>query len=145
MARELYFVYNGKRYECGTVIICRHKSSNITYEVVFLCYNDEFNTFTYQGKNGGPLYSIDGKNFYDNFVGVKDEVCESIRDKFLQSIESSDKKNTLKEELMNDNILIAWIWYIFIMCIAIIFHWRVVIWLAATYIFIDYRNKELRK
>jgi hypothetical protein len=56
-----------------------------------------------------------------------------------------NKKHTLTEELSVEGLFIAWIWYIFIMVVAIIFNARIGIWLLASIIFFNYRNKKLKE
>lgn len=91
-------------------------------------------------------FIVDGKTYCYN------KIC------FYQIVLSKDaqknnkcKKNkyvkeiTLKEELNIDGMLIAWIWYLFIMAISIIFKGAIIIWIIASYIFFDYRKTKLKE
>ncbi len=56
----------------------------------------------------------------------------------------ANKKRTFKDELSIDGLLLAWIWYVLIMGVAVIFNDRIGIWALASIIFFDYRNKKLK-
>jgi hypothetical protein len=58
---------------------------------------------------------------------------------------NTPKQRTLKDELNIDGLLIAWIWYIFIMVIGTIFKGNIAIWIFTSIIFFNYRNKKLRE
>ena len=145
MARELYFTHNGKRYECGSIIILKDDYLGATRERVFLCHIPGSDSYLYQNKNGGVIYSINEKDFNNDLVEVKDEICIPIRDSFLQSTSGYNRAPTVIEELMDDNLLIVWIWYIFIVIVSIIFKGRIAIWALASFIFFRYRKRKLRE
>ena len=54
-------------------------------------------------------------------------------------------KATFKDECNIDMLLIAWVWYIVIMVVGVIFYGRLVIWAVASYIFFDYRKRKLKE
>lgn len=145
MARELTFVYNGKTYDCGTIIVFKGNGTCSDYTRVFLCYVPDTDSFWYQSQTGGTMYEISGHDFRDKLKEVKDEICVPIRDSYIKSTNGYNRAPTLKEELVDDNLLIAWIWYIFIMAVAIIFKDRIGIWILASYVFFKYRRKKLRE
>lgn len=145
MARELYFVHNGKQYDCGTVVVLKNDYLKVQYERVFLCYLVDADAVLYQRKDGGAISSMQGNEFRNNIVECKNEICTPMRDSFLQSTSGYNRAPTFKEELIDDNLLIVWMWYIFIMVVAIIFKDRIGIWILTSFVFFRYRIRKLRE
>ena len=145
MARELYFYHNKQRYECGTVVVLYDDYFKDTYERVFLYYLPDSDMFTLQRKEGGAWLGMSGREFRNNIIEVKNEICETMRNGFISKTGSYNRKPTFKEELMDDNLLIAWIWYVFIMGISIILNDCIAIWIFASFVFFKYRHKKLRE
>ena len=60
-------------------------------------------------------------------------------------IEKYNRKPTFKEQMDIPGLCLAFVWYIIVMFVAVIFNDRVGIWLIASLIFFSYRNNKLRK
>lgn len=145
MIKEFYFTYKDKQYECGSVVILKDDYFGTNYERVFLCHVLDSDNFLYQKQTGGPIYSMSGADFMRNIVAVKEEICTSARENFIRTTSGYNRAPTITEELTDDNLLIAWMWYIFIIIIAIIFKDRIAIWALVSFVFFKYRKRKLRK
>ena len=84
------------------------------------------------------------KMFYQIFVKIGDIVIDCC-DKANNNVMPNNQKHTFLQEIAIEGLLLAWMWYIFVMVIAFIFNSRIAIWILASVIFFDYRNKKLRK
>lgn len=140
--KQNYFVYKDKKYYSGTIVSLL-KISNISYSMYrenaeFLWYDTE--TKEYNVKICGKEYIYSKERFDNAFVGIHDHT-EVVINKW-----NKDKKRlTFFGELNVDGLFIAWMWYIFIMVVAIIFYDRFVIWFWASAVFFSYRNKKLKE
>jgi hypothetical protein len=136
--RQNYFIHNGKQYNSGDKVILDFllyktymmRNANAT----FLYYNPE--TREYHIEFYGEEYVYEEKLFYK-------KLCSGISPRAPTS--TNCKEYTFTNELNVDGLFIAWIWYIFIMAIAIIFYDRIAIWILASVIFFGYRNKKLKE
>lgn len=140
--RQNYFVYNGKRYNSGTIIVIKW-CNNITRTVLntratFIDYNTERKEYTVEVYGNKYVYTE------DKFLKVLCNVVDAD-DKINGNIQSEQKRYTFTDELNIDGLLIAWIWYIFIMVVGIIFHDRIGIWILTSVIFFNYRDKKLKE
>lgn len=140
--KQNYFVYNGNRYPSGTFITLSrydymaHKV--VDTKVKFLWYDTE--TKEYGIEIYGVEYNYKEDFFYSRFKGMYDP-NKTVR-KTQQKVEQS---HTFSDELNIDSLLIAWVWYIFIMCVGVIFYARIGIWIFASIIFFNYRDKKLKE
>lgn len=140
--RQNYFVYNGKRYNSGTIVVIAW-CNNITYTVsktraTFICYNTESKEYTVEIYGNQYVYAED--RFFKVLHYVVDANAETNR-----NIRKEPKSHTFADELNIDGLLIAWIWYVFIMAVGVIFYDRIGIWILASVIFFSYRNKKLKE
>ena len=140
--KQYYFLCNGHKYDTGTMI--RVKQFNyITgklneIDAKFISYNLENNKYELEINNATKQYS---KNDFDRvFCGIIGENNNKHHPPQL-----TQKKPTFQEELEIDGLLFAWMWYVFIMAIATIFYDRIGIWIFASVIFFNYRNKKLKE
>lgn len=91
-------------------------------------------------------FIVDGQTYCFNKVCFYQMVCDKpISKNGMYHTSNTPKQLTLAKELNIDGLLIAWIWYIFIMAIGTIFKGNIVIWAWASYVFFNYRNKKLRE
>ena len=140
--KQNYFVYNGKKYYSGTILHVL-KISDISYKMYrtnaeFLWYDTE--TKEYNIKIYDKEYTYNEKRFYNAFVGIYEHTEDVVK-----TYHKDKRKLTFFEELNIDCLFIAWMWYIFIMVTAIIFYDRIYIWIFASIIFFNYRNKKLKE
>lgn len=138
--RQNYFVYNGMQYNSGTVIVIRWFScvsrSLCDTNATFLYFDTDENKYFVDIY--GKTYEYTTKDFYNNFRRVYNK-----RNNTKQNI--APKEHTFIDELENDGLLIAWVWYIFIMMVAVIFYDRIGLWILTSIIFFNYRNKKLKE
>jgi hypothetical protein len=141
--KQTYFVYNDKRYDIGTIIIlyrfdiysrrvCRTKAKFVWYDAELKRYSVEIY---------GKEYIYEEESFKKDFLGI----YEPHKTSAVMQASTNHKTYTFSDELNIDGLLIAWIWYVFIMVVAIIFYARIGIWILASIIFFDYRNKKLKE
>lgn len=140
--RQNYFVHNGRKYYSGTIISLL-TISNISYSMYkanaeFLWYDTE--TKEYNVKICGKEYTYSEERFNNAFVGIYDHT-----EVVVNTCNKDKGKLTFFEELNIDGLFIAWMWYVFIMAVAIIFYDRIYIWIFASIIFFNYRNKKLKE
>lgn len=137
--KEKYFIYKGKRYNSGTTIViwwtCSYIKSVMRTSATFVEHdlsNDQY------------VVDIYGKKYFyskDHFFSV---LC-TVVDKEETNAPKAAKSHTFTDELNIDGLLIAWIWYVFIMAIGVIFYDRIGIWILASVVFFNYRNKKLKE
>lgn len=134
-----YFDYNGKRYHSGdTIDILWYTNGykNLRRHIgVFLDCDEEKDEYNFIVN--GINYCYNKQRFY-RMLYDKTAYLNKKNNKSIKDV-------TLKDEFNIDGLFIAWIWYIFIMGISIIFNIRVVIWIIASYIFFDYRKTKLKE
>ena len=137
-----YFVYKGKRYDTGTIVIlsrfdiyskriCDTKSKFLYYDTESCEY-----VFDIYGKE----YKYSEQYFNDNFVSIYDPEI-----KYTHAQQQQKNSHTISDELNIDGLFIAWMWYIFIMIVGFIFYDRIGIWIFASIVFFNYRNKKLKE
>lgn len=140
--RQDYFVYNNNRYPSGTIIIIKkydiyaHMLCNI--KAKFLYCDMERNEYFVEIY--GKEYKYGEQYFKDIFVCVYNQDIKATN-----IIKQTENKHTFSDELNIDGLLIAWIWYVFIMVVAFIFYDRIAIWIIASIIFFNYRNRKLKE
>lgn len=147
--REYSFIFNGCKYPSGTILKIK-SNDNVTgkevVEIAYFCYSmPEKNRYVYKIRE--TTHNVTKDYFYKILIGATNSTNESIANNF-QAEESriyTKPPNTFKDELNIDGLLIAWIWYVFVMAIAIIFNDVIGIWILASIVFFSYRNKKLRK
>jgi hypothetical protein len=135
--KQSYFVHNGRQYNTGDIILFRFFDGRIgkSYEtqVKFLYYDTE--TKEYFIEVYGKEYGYTENLFYRNMYGVVNPRAPAV----------NISEHTFSDELNLDGMLVAWIWYVFIMAVGIIFYDRIGIWILTSIIFFNYRNKKLKE
>ena len=129
-----YMKYKGKYYDVGT--ICKIKGTNGPKLVRFMGWhfqNDRWN-FELVDKNDYGLY-----NSY-NRSGVMDYCLEIVHPIYpdLTPVVSTKPDNPNKPPSWE--VEVAWIWYIAIMVVLVIFKDRWIGWIATTVIFFLWKN-----
>lgn len=136
--KQNYFVYKDRQYNAGDLVPFRFFDCRVgkSYEtkVKFLYYNTE--TKEYFVEVYGKEYSYAENIFYKNMCGTTSPRAPAA---------SSNNQHTFSDELNIDGLLIAWIWYVFIMAVGVIFYDRIGIWILTSIIFFNYRNKKLKE
>ena len=142
------FEYNGKRYGPGTIIIMKFYNGRLDRteeERVTFCFRttmrDEYDVQLPNGNVRG-MFKFE---FYDRIISVEDTVNPYVLQQTQVQTEKENGKPTFKDEMNIDGLFLAWIWYIFIMAVACIFHARFGIWTLASIVFFHYRKRKLRE
>lgn len=145
--KQDYFIYKGHKYNAGTIIKIRQYDS-IAYrpyetEAIFISCDPQKDKYEFKAKGHTYYYP---KSMFDNILlGVTNQLDTSCISVPQEQYNQKNKNPPLEKELNVDGLLIAWIWYIFIMIIATIFNGNIVIWMVVSVVFFRYRNKKLRE
>lgn len=137
--KENYFIYKGNKYNSGTMIIIRY-ACNISRTII----NTQATFIEHDLKNQRYVVEIYGKQYFyseEQFYSVLCTIVDNNKNKVYEEL----KECNFRDELSIDGLLIAWIWYIFIMLVGVIFYDRMGIWILASLIFFKYRNKKLKE
>lgn len=139
--KQDYVIYKGKRYNSGDTIDitwCTHGYKfPQNYKGIFIDCDEEKNEYN---------FTVDGQMYCFNricFFRIIRDVVDVNKNEYC--IDYAPKKKTFEDELNIDGMLNAWIWYIFIMGVAIIFKDCLGIWAITSIIFFNYRNKKLKE
>jgi hypothetical protein len=133
-----YFTYNGVTYHTGDIVkvfwYSIYAPTPKVKEAVFVSCDPEKDEYNF--KVDEKMYCYTQELFY-HMIYQNTEQSNMQNKAHLQG-------RTFVDELNMDGMLIAWIWYIFIMAIGVIFNDRIVLWIAASIIFFNYRNNKLK-
>lgn len=145
--KQNYFIYNGKRYNAGTIIKIKgfdHIScKSYEQEATFISYNPDNNRYQFRIKACTHSYP---KEMFDKvFLGVKDKVDTQYIRQSQEEYNRWHRKPTFEEEMNINGLFVAWIWYITIMLVLVIFNGRIFGWIGASIIFFDYRKRKIRE
>ena len=139
-----YFICDGKYYQSGTVIKVRSPSivraGSPETHAVFISYDDSKDIYSFCAN--GCTYHYNSKQFNNIFISVV-QACNTSTFAVIKPEISCTQK--MENEMNIDALFIAWIWYIFIMLMAIIFNERLFIWIFTSIIFFQYRDKKLKE
>lgn len=140
--RKDYFVYNGKQYNTGTIIILKRfdcvSRRLCNTKATFLYFDPDKNEYTV--KIYGTEYVYTEEKFHKIFVCIYEE-----RKQTENMVNKTNVSHNFSDELNVDCLLIAWIWYIFIMAVGVIFYDRIGIWVFTSIMFFSYRNRKLKE
>lgn len=136
---EKWFAHNGKIYKEGTIIKIKHGDK--IQEATFLWHDIERNNYIYQTftNNCYCLHTKHKDVFYANLIDVTCNIDSHY------TAPDRRAKWTYRKELEINGMLLAWMWYVFIMFISVLFYDRIWIWIFTSIIFWNYRDKQLRK
>ena len=118
-------MYNGKKYDSGAVIVIDKYNcyDYKPYKIFATFLNYDTDTNIYSLKIGDNIETYHEKEFKQIFHGVQKGVYNN-----------QNKELSFKKELEIDGLFLAWIWYVFIMAVAIIFNGRIGIWILTSII-----------
>lgn len=144
--KQNYFIYNDKKYYSGTVIEMQRydwklKRTQIQ-EMIFIYRDPEIQKYLLKTNYDCDLDLYSYQEFNDKLITITNKInIDRIRIEY----EWHFPKHTLNKELKIDGMFIAWVWYVFIMLLLVIFNGRILGWILVTFIFTKYRNEKLRK
>ena len=138
--KQNYVIFKGKRYNSGdTMDILWYTNgykSAYPYTGTFLDCDEEKDEYR---------FVVDGIIYCYNKVRFNRIIRKDTPIQELSNGKREPKKATFQEELNIDGLLIAWIWYVFIMAVATIFKGAICIWVIVSYIFFNYRKTKLKE
>ena len=138
--KQNYFVYNGKQYNTGEIVTIRffnHKTKKMcNAKAIFLHYDTDKKEYVVEIYGNEHSYTED--RFYKSLCNLEDVHTS-------KEARAAPIHHTFADELNIDSLLIAWIWYIFVIAVAVIFYDRIVIWVLASVVFFNYRNQKLKE
>ena len=144
--KQNYFIYNNKTYHAGTIIIINKfdhvLGTNKQIEATFCYYLTDKDLYVCKVQNAVFNYKPD--KFYNAIISVTDKADAEYTNRLCDKTNSNNETRTFANELEIDGMLIAWIWYVFIMALAIIFKDRIAIWIFTSAIFFSYRKKKIK-
>lgn len=142
------FEYNGKLYGAGTIITMKFyngRLNRVEEKKVPFCYRTTIrDAYAIQLPNGN-IREFLKENFYKDIISVEDTINSYVLQQAQTQLEKENRKPTFKDEMYIDGLFFAWIWYVFIMAVAVIFHARIGIWVIASILFFKYRKRKLRE
>ena len=142
MNRQNYFVHNGKTYYTGTIIKVRDWASSIDrnaiINVAFVYIDlDNGGRYVYSKINNSQRKNVSVPE--EMFFNILVEVTDNVNIKTRMPIKKYRKDYEIP------GLFIGWVWYIFIMGIAILFKDCIGIWALASIVFFPWRHKKLEK
>lgn len=146
-----YFVYNGRARPSGTIIKMRLKNNVLKTESIkemVFCNISGDNIYGCREIATKTIHFFSEENFFESLVDVTDQTHQSFKDaeaKKQMRIEKYNHMPTFKEQMEIDGLGLAWVWYILIMAVSVIFNGCIVIWIISSVIFFNYRKKKLRE
>lgn len=139
--KQYYFMHNGKRYEPGTIL--KIKPYCKAEELYFEWYVPESDlyVFEYIGPHGRVGVGMRGTELQQYLICVTDEVDQCVARKHAMRMENN--KLTFTKELEIDGMLIAWLWYIVLMAVTLLFNGFYFYWAIISFCFFIYRYGKL--
>lgn len=140
--KQDYFTHDGIKYNTGTIVVIlrfNYITGRLHKEnAKFIYFDTDTNEYILEIERQNVTYTPE--RFNKLFV----EVYNPNKQK-TANVQSQPKQHTFSDELHMDSLLIAWFWYVFIMAVGVIFYDRIGIWILASVIFFNYRNKKLKE
>lgn len=147
--KQYYFMYHGVRVDSGAVLKIKPWRNNINdqyvEEVTFEWYIPEKDLYVlrYENINGTKGASMDGSTFRRYFIGLPGKVNEQVVREHNMRMENSQL--TFAQEINIDGMAIAWLWYIVLMGVTLIFNGFYLYWIFISACFFLYRYGKLKE
>ena len=125
-----YFVYNGKKYYTGTVVILKTGQNNVGS---FICHNLKNDLYVFN--ISGRRYHFRTNDFERVVVSITDQVDENVHMPVQKTFKDSDIPG----------LLLGWVWYIFLMAICTLFKGNVCFWVVISVLFFTWRKKKIKE
>ena len=141
--KQYYFMYKGRKIEPGTVL--KIKPWCGVEEIIFEWYvpDADLYVFKYKGKNGVVGSGMHGDEFKRYFMYPTNKMDEYVVREHQMRMENN--KLTFGKELAIDGMLIAWMWYIVLMAVTLIFNGFYLYWIFINVCFFIYRYGKLKE
>lgn len=145
--KQNYFIYNGEKYYAGSVMKVKQwdniSGREVERDATFICSDTERDRIIFRIQN--HTHSYPKENFNQIFIRIINKVGDQHNIQYSEQHLTENRKKTFSEELSIDGMLIAWMWYIFIMAATTIFNDRIGIWILTSIVFFGYRSKKLKE
>lgn len=142
--KQYYFNYHGVAIKSGTIIKIKptkggYKNSQYYEEATFQWYMPDKQLYSIDVN--GCNYILSEKHFYNILI----EITNIFDPSCTKKINKNNNNCSFIKELGIDGMLVAWVWYIFLMCITTVFMHNIIWWVLISYVFFNYRSKKLRE
>ena len=139
-----YFIHQGKRYEYGTIV--KINTYDGEKEMTFINYNPEKGQYLFKVddtwcKEGYKFREYNREALNENLIEITDKI-DTI---YVKNHPIIQDELTFTKELRVDGLLLAWVWYIFLMGITLIFNGRLFYWAVISFVFFIYRYGKLKE
>ena len=144
--KQYYFMYHGRRVEPGTIL--KIKPWCGVEEVIFEWYVPEsdiyvlkyFNSRNVHGMTGVGMH---GEEFRRLLISPTNKMDKWVVQSYQMRMENN--KLTFIKELQVDGMLIAWLWYVVLMVVTLIFNGFYLYWAFISFCFFVYRYGKLKE
>ena len=140
--KQYYFLYNGRKIEPGAIL--KIKPWQGIEEIIFERYVPEADlyVFRYRGKNGLVGSGMHGNEFKEHFLHPTYRVDEYVAKEHQMKMENW--KLTFSKEIQIEGMLFAWVIYIILMGLTLIFNGFFLYWILISVCFFIYRHGKLK-
>ena len=147
--KQYYFIYNGKRIETGTILKIKPWRNSMgecfVEEIVFEWYVPEIDLYVFRytsnyGTKGSGMYGYIFKEYLICPTSKMDVYV--VRD---HNMLMENNNLTFVKELQVDGMAIAWLWYVVLMAVTLIFNGFIVYWVLINLCFFIYRYGKLKE
>lgn len=146
--KQYYFMYKGRKIETGTILkIKSWKPSSVEEsieEIVFEWYVPEMDlyVFKYTSTYGTKGSGMNGDKFKKYLVCPTNKMDSYVVKEHQMRMENN--KLTFIKELQIDSMFFAWMWYIVLMGVTLIFNGFPIYWAVISLCFFIYRYGKLK-
>ena len=136
MNNTVSFIFNGQTYYVGTIVQVKEEwKQNFKFSSIlkFTGYNIDEHVYCFTTLQ--DIWTI---------YKLSEEQIQLYISHILQYGENKIESNEIDPKYI-DNIVSAWIWYIFLMGITLIFNGSLAYWTVISIIFFMHRNKKLKE
>lgn len=143
MKKINYFYYQGRRIFKGTILKIKPTQSKygIVEEGTFISWMPDNNMYCICIDTDGSTRTFRKNEFFNLLL----DVTEKQDNRFIINVNNiSLPQKTIRDKLQDDALLLAWIWYLFLMFILLFINGGIIVQLIITFIFFDYRSDKLQ-
>ena len=147
--KQYYFIYNGRKIETGTILKIKpwHSCLEERYveEITFEWYVPEIDLYVlkYTSTYGTKGVGMRGDQFRELLICPTNKMNKYVVRDHQMRMETN--KLTFAKELQIDGMLIAWLWYIVLMAVTLIFVGFPLYWAVISACFFIYRQGKLKE
>lgn len=151
-----YFDYNGTRYYTGSKFKCNN-FLKINFqlfpeiEITFIEYNKKSSTCRICSNVAICEFEFQLSIFVNNIICVISPNTKEVVDQINKKYKNDKKYYNWVEngedcyKAKPDELIIGWMWYVFLMAITTIFNWNIGLWVLTTIVFVRWRKKKIKE